>query len=125
LIFNNLRNKWYRLGILTNWPWYITYKKLLSANINPFIFDFIVHMDNNPYPKPSNNIFKINLKHYISKYSNTYLIWDSIDDYHSTLWTKVEFYWVTTWFHDKTDFKKHGLLDNNILWTINEVVKLF
>ena len=98
-IFNSLNDKWYLIGILTNWNEEKTTKKLDFLWIKDDC-SLIFHWDNMQYKKPSPKVFE-GVK---GKFKEIIFIGDSLEDYYSARDAVICFYAMLTWFTKFDDF---------------------
>ena len=97
-IFNLLKDKWYLIGILTNWNEEKTTKKLDFLWIKDDC-SFIFHWDNMQYNKPSPKVFDE-----VKEFKDIIFVWDSLEDYYSARDAGICFYAMLTWFTKFDDF---------------------
>lgn len=122
-IFSLLNWKWYKIWILTNWSSEKTNKKISVLWIKDYC-SYIFHGENLKYKKPNSNVFDqvfYTIKE--DKFKIIY-IWDSLEDYFSTIWKWVTFYAVLTWYTQKEKFINAWLNDKFIYKNINCLLPL-
>ena len=102
-IVNSLKDKWYLIGILTNWNEEKTTKKLDFLWIKDDC-SLIFHWDNMQYKKPSPKVFDSVKENFKWSLSDIIFVWDSLEDYYSARDAGICFYAMLTWFTKFDDF---------------------
>ncbi len=121
-IFSSLKWKWYEIWILTNWSSEKTNKKISVLWINDYC-SYVFHGENLEYKKPDPKVFD---QIFLSLWENFKLIyiWDSLEDYFSTIWKRIIFYAILTWYTQKENFINAWLSNKFIYKNINCLLPL-
>ncbi len=122
-LFYNLKNRWFKFGILTNWPANKTTNKLKQIWFKENDFEIILHGGNLKYPKPNPKAFDPILTNFPK--NKIFYIWDSLDDFQAAKSANIQFRAVLTWIATKQDFQNSWLDEKNIFSDVNQVLKKF
>ncbi len=120
-LFEQLKQRWYKFGILTNWPGNKTMEKLRQIWFKEGDFEIILHWDNLEYRKPDPRAFEQVLEKFDGK--EVVYIGDSLDDLRAAQGAGVKFIGVLTWLATLEDFKSNGISEEIIFSDVNKVLE--
>lgn len=123
LIFKNLINKGYTIWILTNWTKEKTDKKIDKLGIRNYC-KYIFYLENITNKKPNPHAFDKLFSIIDTNNSKIIYVWDSLEDYYASVWNKITFYAVLTWFTKIDSFKKAWLNSKYIYSDINSLITI-